>query len=126
MNSNGGECTPQSIDVADEVAIEALLREFTEDQLRRWLSQLDLAQTIRLHPRRYFPIYLNLLSVFHDRMPLQQIKEIALECCKGSIWNHRAIFYYFEQIPRWPSNEVHRMMKVGFDRHQLETIDSLL
>jgi len=124
--NNKGECTPQSIAVADEVAIEALLREFTEDQLRRWLSELDLAQTIRLHPRRYYPIYLNLLSVFRNRLPLQQIKKISLECCKASIWSHRAIHYYFEQIPRWPSSDIHRMMKIGFDRHQIETVNSLL
>src|SRR5262245_57111547 len=118
-----GEYTPESIVEPDEVRIEALLREFREVDLQRWLAGLDLAQTVRLHPRRFYPIYLNLLSVFHHQLPVERIREIAVECCKGSIWNHRAIHYYLEQIPRWCPDEVERSMQVSFDESQIECID---
>ena len=120
------ELTPNSIDVVDEVEIEAMLRAFSEAEMDRWLSNLDLDQTIRLHRSRYHPIYLNLLSVFYERLPIERIREISAECTRASIWSHRSVHYYMAKIPYWSQDELAQSIRIRLDESQIETIESLL
>src|SRR5689334_3602370 len=67
-------------------------------QLREWLDELTDDVILGSHQRQYNPVYLNLLSVFGEKLTNEEVHSIAIKCIKTKFWNELEYHFYLSQV----------------------------
>jgi hypothetical protein len=111
MVSSAQTFEPHLEDISEDLKLTYFrkwLRDFTGDasakderiaQFQEWLGGLTDRDIVKLHYRHYHPTYLNLLSVFKDRMTPEEIHTLAVKSIKSKEWSELEFFYHFSKLP---------------------------
>lgn len=84
-----------------------LLKDFERDvatkvepfvQFREWLDQLTDDVILRSHQRHYNPTYLNLLSVFGEKLTTEEVHSLAIKCIKTKLWNECEYYFHLSKL----------------------------
>ena len=67
-------------------------------QFRQWLEQLSDESITRSYQQHYNPIYLNLASVFGEKLPFEKIQSLTIDCIKTKLWNECEYFFHLSQL----------------------------
>lgn len=65
---------------------------------REWLDQLSPEAITRSYQRHYNPTYLNLLSVFGEELPNDEVHSLAIKCIKQKLWNECEYYFHLSQL----------------------------
>lgn len=101
-------------------------------QFREWLDQLTDEVILNSHQRLYNPSYLNLLSVFREKLTNEEVHSLTIRCIKAKLLSECEYYFHLSQVfervksgPRKPQSAAdHNLLRLkGWD---LELIRSLL
>lgn len=67
-------------------------------QFREWLEQLSDDAITRSYQRHYNPTYLNLLSVFGEDLPVEEVHSLTIDCIKTKLWNECEYFFHLSKL----------------------------
>lgn len=67
-------------------------------EFREWLDQLSDVVVTRSYQRHYNPTYLNLLSVFGEELPHQDVHSLAIKCIKTKLWDECEYYFHLSQL----------------------------
>lgn len=73
----------------DFARVDAYIRSLGNEELRAWLESMSAEKFIDIHRNRYYPVYMNMCSLFREKRTPAEIREFSLDSTKLSIWlNH--------------------------------------
>lgn len=75
----------------------SLKREMIE-QFRRWLEGLSGEAITRSYQQHYNPTYLNLVSVFGEELPSEEIHSLTIDCIKTKLWDECEYFFHLSEL----------------------------
>jgi hypothetical protein len=85
--------------MTDMVLTERKIGAMPEEEIRDWLSGLSDERLRDILPNRYFPVYLNLLSIFCRELSGEEIRQIAAQCTRTAIWSNRVLDRWIDALP---------------------------
>lgn len=68
------------------------------EQFREWLDHLSDDEITRSYQRHYNPTYLNLLSVFGEELPNEDVHSLAIKCIKTKLWNECEYYFHLSKL----------------------------
>src|SRR5688572_5187513 len=113
-----------------------LLKDFEKDlstkvdlfvHFSEWLDQLTGDVILRSHQRHYNPTYLNLLSVFGEKLTNEEVHSLTIKCIKTKLWNECEYYFYLSQaletirsgqkvalrLEGWDTDLIHTLLNRG-------------
>jgi hypothetical protein len=67
-------------------------------QFREWLAELTDEEILRSHQRHYNPTYLNLLSVFTEKLTNEEVHSLTIRCIKRKLLNECEYYLHLSQL----------------------------
>ena len=67
-------------------------------QFCEWLDQLSDDAITRSYQRHYNPTYLNLLSVFGEERPKEDVHSLTIKCIKTKLWNECEYYFHLSKL----------------------------
>ena len=67
-------------------------------QFREWLDQLSDDAITTAYQQVYNPTYLNLLSVFREELPNEEVHSLAIKCIKTKLWDECEYYFRLSQL----------------------------
>lgn len=111
----------------DFARIDAFIRSLGEEELQAWLDGMPAEQFIEVHRNRYYPIHMNLASLFWGKKSQAEIQKFSVEATKLTTWFNHFIERYLASLSgaeTLESRTVNRLPKVTGWKFDL--IESLL
>ena len=108
-------------------AIDAFIRGLGEEELQAWLDSMPAEQFVGINRNRYYPIHMNLASLFWGKKGQAEIQKFSVEATKLTTWFNHFIERYLASLSgseTLESRAVHRLPRVNGWRFDL--IESLL
>lgn len=67
-------------------------------QFREWLGEVTDEEILRSHQRHYNPTYLNLLSVFSEKLTNEEVHSLTIRCIKRKLLNECEYYLHLSQL----------------------------
>ena len=67
-------------------------------EFREWLDQLSDDAITTSYQQVYNPTYLNLLSVFREELPNEEVHSLAIKCIKTKLWDECEYYFRLSQL----------------------------
>lgn len=93
---SSSKAVPQTYN--DFATIDALIRNLSEEELKEWLDSMPAEQFIDVHRNRYYPIHMNLASLFWGKRSQAEIQKYSIEATKLTTWFNHFIERYFASL----------------------------
>lgn len=111
MSTATEELVQESLaDIGDDKKLlyfRSWIKDFTKDastkdemigQYGEWLDGLSADEITRSYQRPFNPIYLNMLSVFGERLPAEDVHSLAVRCMKSKFWSESEFHYHLSKL----------------------------
>jgi hypothetical protein len=82
----------------DFAQVDAYIRSLGNEELRAWLESIPAEKFIDIHRNRYYPIYMNMYSLFRGKRTPAEIQGFSIEATKFSIWMNHCIERYLASL----------------------------
>jgi hypothetical protein len=110
----------------DFATIDAYIRNLSNEDLQAWLDSTSAEQFIDLHRNRYYPVYMNMCSLFREKKGLPDIQEFSIQATRLSVWlNHFSERYLssLSAADKLESAAINRVFKFsGWDFNLIESL----
>lgn len=111
----------------DFAKVDAYIRSLSNEELQAWLDSTSVEKFIDIHRNRYYPIYMNMCSLFRGKNTLEELQKFSIESTKLSVWLNHYMERYLSSLSAADKLEratVNRVFTLG--GWDFDLIESLL